>query len=423
MNATANAMSGTGGPLAGLKVLDLTIAMAGPMCTQRMGEMGAEIIKIEAPGGGDFSRHAPMAGVTKFGDSTCFVTLNRNKKSLVLDLKSDDGRELLYYLVRQVDVLVQNFRPRVAGKLGISYDTLAEINPRLVYGSISGYGDFGPMQDRPGQDLLVQSFTGLTMNGGRIGDLPAPSPLYMVDVTASHMLCEGILAALLARGVTGRGQEVGVTMMGAIMEMQCQEITSYVEAESPPERGESPQVSIYQEPPYGVYVCDQDTYLAIAQADLKLMGDALDLPELGCLKSERPPQSDGKAVASWRDRIYRVLSELLKGATAEHWDSLLSDKGFWCSVVNDYGAFLKHPQAQPYVTMMTHPVGGKYTAVAPGIHFSDYTDPTLFTAPRYGADSRAVLSSFGVSESKIDRLIETDVVVVNSSSAGKSPHP
>ena len=402
------------GPLEGLKVLDLTIAMAGPMCSQRMGEMGAEIIKIEAPGGGDFSRHAPMAGVTKFGDSTCYVTLNRNKKSLVLNLKSDEGRDLLYDLVRQADVLVQNFRPRVAGKLGISYETLAEINPRLVYGSISGYGEEGPMKDRPGQDLLLQSFTGLIMNGGGAGDLPAASPLYMVDVTASHMLCEGILAALVARGVTGRGQQVGVTMMGAIMEMQCQEITSYVEAESPPQRGATPQVSIYQEPPYGVYVCADKTYFAIAQADLAALGDTLGLSELAELKAKRPSQSDGAAVAKWRDEIYEIVSTKLKEAKADHWDTLLSDQGFWCIVVNDYGAFLKHPQSQRYVTKMTHPVGGEYTAIAPGIHFSDDPVPALFPAPGYGADSRAVLASFGLAATDIDRLIADGVVIAET---------
>src|SRR5690606_2509631 len=196
------------GPLAGLRVLDLTIALAGPMCSQRLGEMGANIIKIEAPGGGDFSRYSTMAGITKFGDATTFVTLNRNKRSLILDLKAEAGREALYRMVRDADVLIQNFRPRVAGRLGIDYATLSAINPRLVYGSISGYGEDGPLKDRPGQDLLLQSFAGLTLNGGRASELPHPSPLYMVDVSASHLLTEGVLAALVARGVTGRGQEI-----------------------------------------------------------------------------------------------------------------------------------------------------------------------------------------------------------------------
>lgn len=398
------------GPLSGIKVLDLTIAMAGPLCTQRMGEMGADITKIEAPGGGDFSRHAPMAGVTKFGDSTCFVTLNRNKKSLVLDLKSEDGRAILYEMVKQADVLVQNFRPRVAGKLGIDFETLHAINPRLVCGSISGYGDEGPMKDRPGQDLLLQCFTGLTMNGGREGGLPHPSPLYMVDVTASHMVCEGVLAALIARGSTGLGQEVKVTMMGAIMEMQCQEITSYVEADAPPVRGETPQASIYQEPPYGVYQC-AGSHLAIAQADLDVLASALDLPQLTSLKTARPAQSDGAAIAKWRDEIYEILSRKFAAQPADHWDSMLSDLGVWCVVVNDYGAFLKHPQSHDRLIKMTHPVGGEYTSVAPGIAFSDLPEPKLFAAPRYGADSREVLNAYGFAPEAVDDFVRSGAVI------------
>ncbi|MEP3276695.1 MAG: CoA transferase [Stappiaceae bacterium] len=403
-----------GGPLEGITVLDLTIAMAGPLCTQRLGEMGADIIKVEAPGGGDFSRHAPMAGITKFGDATCYVTLNQNKRSLVLNLKSDEGKEILYRLVETADVLVQNFRPRVAGKLGIDYQTLKRKNPGLVYGSISGYGDEGPMKDRPGQDLLLQSFTGLTMNGGTADGLPHPSPLYMVDVTASHMMCEGVLAALVARGRSGHGQEIKVNMMGAIMEMQCQEITSYLEADAPPVRGATPQVSVYQEPPYGVYRCAEG-YLAIAQADLDVLAETLDMPQLAQLKAGRPAQSDNDAVARWRDDIYGLLSEKMASQSAKTWDALLSELGVWCVVVNDYGAFLQHPQAKNHLRMLEHPVGGEYTAVAPGIWFSGNPDPHLTPAPLYGADTARILKDFGFSSEEITVFCENGATVSNRS--------
>lgn len=424
MAAMDDETSGAGhtgaGPLAGLKVLDLTIAMAGPLCTQRLGEMGADIIKIEAPGGGDFSRHAPMAGVTKFGDAVCYMTLNQNKRSLVLNLKSDQGRAVLYRLVEQADVLVQNFRPRVAVKLGIDYKTLSAINPRLVCGAISGYGDEGPMKDRPGQDLLLQSFTGLTMNGGTADGLPHPSPLYMVDVTASHMVCEGILAALLARAVSGRGQEVKVSMMGAILEMQCQEITSYLAADAPPVRGATPQVSVYQEPPYGVYHC-KDGYLAIAQANLDDLAEALSLPKLSALKANRPAQADNHAVARWRDEIYEVLSALLKSDTAARWDEKLSAIGVWCVVVNDYDAFLKHPQARDSLVKLQHPVGGEYTAVSPGIRFSDNPNPQLRTAPLYGAHSGQILKEFGFTSEEVAAFAQDGVIHTSELPAGGVP--
>ena len=398
------------GPLSDLKVLDLTIAMAGPMCSQRMAEMGADVIKIEAPGGGDFARHAPMAGVTRFGDAVCFVTLNRNKKSLVLDLKSDQGRSILYRMVAHADVLVQNYRPRVAAKLGIDYSTLARINPRLVYGSITGYGDDGPMKDRPGQDLLLQAFTGLTFNGGTATGLPHAAPLYVVDVTASHMLCEGVLAALLSRAITGVGQEIKVSMMGAIMEMQCQEVTSFLAADAPPQRGTAPQVSIYQEPPYGVYACAIG-HLAIAQADLGVLARALDLPELTVLKAARPPQAEAAALTDWRDRIVTIVAERLADDSAEAWDTLLAPLGVWCMVVNDYAAFLAHPQAQTVLAQMTHPKGGCYTTVAPGIRFSGHPAANLTAAPAYGQDSRDVLVKAGFSLAEINAFADAGVIV------------
>jgi len=398
------------GPLAGIRVLDLTIAMAGPLCTQRLAEMGADVIKIEAPGGGDFARHAPMAGVTKFGDAVCFVTLNRNKRSLVLDLKSAEGQEILADLVRGADVLVQNYRPRAATKLGIDYATLSAINPRLVYGSISGYGEDGPMKDRPGQDLLLQSFTGLTFNGGTKEGLPQASPLYMVDVTASHMVCEGVLAALVGRAVSGRGREVKVSMMGAIMEMQCQEVTSFLAAEAPPERGTQPQVSIYQEPPYGIYKCAEG-FFSIAQADLDVLAKALDLPELAVLKASRPPQYDATAVTAWRDAIVASVAAKLITGPAQHWDDLLAPLGIWCMVANDYAAFLAHPQAKTLLIELDHPKGGRYQTVAPGIRFSGQSAPSLTTAPAYGADSREVLQAEGFTDARIAELVARGVIV------------
>ncbi len=413
MNTPANDTKAGSGPLSGLRVLDLTIAMAGPMCTQRLGEMGAEVIKIEAPGGGDFSRHAPMAGVTRFGDSICYLTLNRNKKSLVMNLKSEEGQKVLSRLVETADVLVQNFRPRAARKLGLDYGSLSRINPRLIYGSISGYGNDGPMKDRPGQDLLLQSFSGLTMNGGQRGGLPQASPLYMVDVTASHLLGEGVLAALVERSLTGRGQEVAVSMLGAIMEMQCQEITSFVAAEQPPERGETPQVSIYQEPPYGIYECAEG-FLAIAQTDLDVLAAELDRPILADLNSKRPNGEAGPQVAAWRDEIHHHVATRLRDKPAPDWDAQLATAGVWCMVVQDYESFLKHPQVIDHLVQLDHPVGGAYTAVAPAITFSGTSRPDLANAPAYGADTDRVLTSLGYSDVEVEALRTAGVVVSTS---------
>lgn len=406
---TENTPSGRG-PLAGIRVLDLTIAMAGPLCTQRMGEMGADIIKIEAPSGGDFSRKSPMAGITKFGDSTCFITLNRNKRSLILDLKSDAGRAVLYRMVENADVLIQNFRPRVAGKLGIDYATLCAINPALVYASVSGYGDEGPLKDRPGQDLLLQSFTGLTMNAGSASSLPHPSPLYMVDTSASHLACEGILAALVARGRTGLGQEVKVSMLAAIMEMQIQELTSYMATEAPPKRSETPAASIWMEPPYGIYSTSAG-HIALAQGDIATIGEIIGVPQLTGLKATRPQQADVAALGVWRDAIYTAIAVKLATAPANHWDTILTEKGIWCGVVNGYAAFLAHPQTKSYLATMKHPRGGDYTTVGPAIRFSGDPEPDLRAAPAYGAHTVDVLRQAGFSAAEVDDLIATNAVI------------
>lgn len=397
------------GPLNGIKVLDLTIAMAGPMCTQRMAEMGAEVIKIEAPGGGDFSRASPMAGVTKFEDSICYVTLNRNKKSLVLNLKDDEGRKILYQMAKDADVFVQNFRPRVASKLGIDYKTLEDINPRLVYASISGYGDEGEMANRPGQDLLVQSFCGLTMNAGEQGGLPHPSPLFMVDVSASHAACEGILAALIARSKTGRGQEIKVSLLSAILEMQCQEITTFLATDFPPRRSKSHQVSIYMDPPYGVYACEKG-FLAIAQAELRVLSELLNLPELEGMDNNRPSPADGEALIAWRDTIYSMIAERLKEKPSTYWDEYLNRHNIWCLPVNDYKEFFNHPQSLPYLIELEHPSGGTYKTVAPSIRFSDNPSPQIRTAPKYGEHSRLLLEKMGLTQNQIEGLLERGVI-------------
>jgi crotonobetainyl-CoA:carnitine CoA-transferase CaiB-like acyl-CoA transferase len=389
-----------GAPLAGFRVLDLTIALAGPMCTQRLGEMGADVIKVEAPGGGDFSRHNHMAGVVKFGDSICYMTANRNKRSVALNLKSEAGRAALYKLAERADALVQSFRPRVATQLGIDYATLSKVNPRLVCCAINGYGDEGPMRDRPGQDLLLQSFTGLMLNGGAETDLPQASPVYLVDVLTSHLACQGVLAGLIARGRTGRGQEVKVSMLSAIMEAQAQELTAFLSTGAPPRRSRTPAASIYMEPPYGVYRC-REGVLSLAQGDLAELAELLGEPALAELKRQRPPQSDVDALARWRDEIYERIARRLATGDARDWDEKLSAHGVWCGVVNDYGTFLAHPQTQGALAEIEHPRAGRFKTVAPAIRFSDDRKPRLAAAPSYGADTLDVLREIGLSDAEI----------------------
>ena len=397
-------------PLQGIRVLDLTLAMAGPMSTQRLGEMGADVIKIEAPGGGDFSRHWHMGGITSFGDALPFVTLNRNKRSLVLNLKSDEGRDILYKLVETADAVVMNYRPGVARRLGLEYPDLKRRNPQIVVVSITGYGEDGPMVARPGQDLLVQSFTGLTFNGGSDDGLPQASPTYMVDTVASHHATEAVLAGLLGRATRGEGAAYNVNLMTAVMEMQVQEITAALVLGKSMPRSRSPQTSIWMEPPYGIYRT-QEGFLSLAQADLDVLGAVLGDPELGRLKLRRPDQSDPVLLNRWRDDIYFLVQRLLMPATAAAWDEKLTAAGIWCALVNDYDTFLRHDQTQEALVEVDHPLHGKYRTVAPGIRERGSAPFPITPSPAYGAGTVEILSELGYAPDEIRALSDTGAVV------------
>jgi crotonobetainyl-CoA:carnitine CoA-transferase CaiB-like acyl-CoA transferase len=396
--------SGTG-PLAGLRIVDLTLAMAGPLSTQRLGDMGAEVIKIEGPTRPDFTRSAPMADVHLGGETTPYLTLNRNKKSLALDLKTEAGREVLYRLIRTADAVVQNFRPGVADRLGIGYAKLAALKPDLVYVSISGYGDQGPMVERPGQDLLVQAFSGLTWNAGASDALPHPSPVYMIDVMASHLASEGVLAGVIQRLRTGKGCEVKVSLLGAALEVQIQELSTYLTTGRTAPRGTQPYASTWMEPPYGLYRT-ADGWLAIAQSSLAAIAEVLKSEPLAKLAREKPADpEDRDGINAWRDRIYPVVAAALLSWRTEDAVTAFFEKGVWSGPVNDYETIRKHPQFASYFVTYDHPRAGAITTTAPSIRFSTDPAPRVTGAPALGEHTADILKALGYSQTEAKDLV------------------
>jgi crotonobetainyl-CoA:carnitine CoA-transferase CaiB-like acyl-CoA transferase len=390
-------------------VLDLTLALAGPLCTQRLGDMGATIIKIEGPQRGDFTRNAPMRDVWLGGDTTAYLSLNRNKQSLALDLKNREGQELFYRLVATADVVVQNFRPGVADRLGISFERLKQINPRIVYVSISGYGDSGPMVDRPGQDLLVQGFSGTTFAAGTVDGLPHPSPIYIVDVAASHNACEAILAGLIQRDRRGVAVEAKVSLLAAVLEVQIQEVTTYLTTGRTGARGSAPYASGWMEPPYGIYPT-QDGHIAIAQSSLAAIAKVLDAPLLAELAALRPDPSDQRALLAWRDAVYPALKALLADLPLEATVERLHAAGVWCGPVLDYAALARHEQAEGLFRDIEHPSAGRIRTLAPAISFSTDPMPELRPAPAKGEHTAPILEGLGVSKEAVERLRTEGVV-------------
>lgn len=398
------------GALAGLRIIDLTLAMAGPLSTQRLADMGAEVIKIEGPARPDFTRQAVMADVLLGGETTPYLTLNRNKKSLAIDLKSEAGRAVLYRLVESADALVQNFRPGVADRLGVGYEALRAIRPDLVYVSISGYGDSGPMVERPGQDLLVQSFSGLTWNAGLKDGLPHPSPVYMIDVMASHLASEGVLAGIIRRDRTGQGAEIKVSLLGAALEVQIQELSTYLTTGREAPRGTQPYASTWMEPPYGIYPT-ADGMLAIAQSSIAAVADVLKSDALKRLAGEKPADpEDRDAINAWRDRIYPAVAEGLKTWTTEDAVQAFFKVGVWSGPVNDYAAVKAHPQFKDYFVSYDHPRAGRITTTAPAIRFSSDPEPVLHGAPALGEDTASILEGLGYSGPEVQALKQAGAV-------------
>jgi CoA:oxalate CoA-transferase len=316
-------------PLDGILVLDFSQFLSGSLATLRLADMGARVIKIERPGAGDLGRTIYLSDTDVHGENTLFHAINRNKESYAADLKNPSDLDKLRQLIARADVMVQNFRPGVMERLGFGYDKVSQINSRLVYGIVSGYGNAEAWRDRPGQDLLAQARSGIMWLSGNDGDPPTPMALAIADMLAGHNLCEGILACLVRRGVTKRGGLVETSLIEALLDFQFEVLTTYLnDGRRPPRRSGFRNAHAYLAAPYGVY----DTangYLALAMTHLPTLGKLLDLPAL----QEISNPADG---FRRRDEIKQIIAKRLKEYTTEHWLEILNAADIWCAEVLDW---------------------------------------------------------------------------------------
>ncbi|SDB23481.1 CaiB/BaiF CoA transferase family protein [Bauldia litoralis] len=321
-------------PLQGLVVVDMSQFLSGPYCSLRLSDLGARVIKIERPDGGDLSRRLYLSDTEIGGDSTIFHAINRGKESLAIDLKDPDDLAVLKRLLASADVLMQNFRPGVAARLGIDYETVRTINPRLVYASISGYGDEGPWVKRPGQDLLAQARSGVMWLNGDEGQGPVPFGLAVADMLAGAALAQGILAALVRRGITGKGSHVETSLLEALVDYQFEVLTTFLnDGRRLPKRSSFRSAHAYLSAPYGVYPAS-DGFLAIAMTPLGKLADLLELDELA-------PYRD--TPATWftaRDEIKAIIARRIETRTIDEWLAILEPADIWCAKVLDWNELL-----------------------------------------------------------------------------------
>jgi crotonobetainyl-CoA:carnitine CoA-transferase CaiB-like acyl-CoA transferase len=313
-------------PLEGLLMLDFAQFLAGPWAATRLADLGARVIKIERPRTGDIGRQLYISNLSLDGDSTLFHSINRNKQSYAADLKNPTDLAQVKKLIARADVLIQNFRPGVMDRIGLGHTACAVLNPRLVYGVVTGYGSIGPWVEKPGQDLLAQSLSGLTHLNGNADQPPLPFGLSVADLTASAHLVQGILAALVRRGITGRGAFVEVSLLESILDLQFELTTTFLnDGGKIPQRSAVNNANAYLGAPYGVYAT-ADGHLALAMGSVVRLGELLALPALAAY-------SDPATWFSSRDEIKRLLVEHLRTQPTRHWLARLEPADYWCAEV------------------------------------------------------------------------------------------
>ena len=391
------------GILSGVRVLDCSIAMAGPFAAQRLGDMGADVIKVE-PTTGEWQRHVAAGGATGNRINVSFLSLNRNKRSLAVDLKSPEGKALLLDMVRDADVFLQNYRPGVAARLGVDYETLSAINPRLIYVSMSGYGEDGPYRNYPGQDLLLQSMSGAMMSTGAAGQPPSPAGQYLVDAVTAYTAFEGALAALFHRERTGEGQLVQVNMLDAITTIQMQELSVFTVGNKPQARSAEPHAHAYIRAPYGVFATS-DGYISIAMASLKKLGALIEEPFFADLDDETD---------SWRlrDEIFACTRVRLVTRTSAEWLTLFRENDIWAAPVYGYADLVEDAQIKHNGTFVEydHPSEGRVKTPGFPIRFSKSPTTIERGAPQVGEHTREILREAGREEAEIERLLSAGVV-------------
>ena len=316
-------------PLEGLLVLEFSQFLAGPSAGLKLADLGARVIKIERPVKGEACRQLSIKDLFVDDSSLLFHTINRNKESFAADLKNPADLEDVKKLIAKADIMTHNFRPGVMEKIGLTFEDALNINPKIIYGSITGYGDKGPWATKPGQDLLVQSLSGLTWLSGKSSQGPVPFGLAVADLMCGNHFVQGILAALLKRAKTGKGVSVEVSLLESVLDVQFEALTIFLNngGELADRGNVKGSAHAFLSAPYGIYET-LDGYLAIAMGDLLLLGRIIDV--------DLSKYSDKKTWFTGRAAIRKILRKKITTQNSDYWIKLLRENGMWCEKVLNY---------------------------------------------------------------------------------------
>ena len=379
-------------PLEGLTVLEFSQFLSGPYAGLRLADLGARVIKIERPEVGDLCRNLYISDTDLEGDSTLFHAINRNKESFAANLKDAKDIELVKKLIEKADIITQNFRPGVIERIGLDYKNVKKINPKIVYGTISGYGSDGPWSSLPGQDLLAQSRTGLVWLNGNGGEAPTPMGLAVADMLAGHTLVEGILAAIIKRFRTDNGSHVETSLVEALLDFQFEVLTTYFnDGNRKPQRSSYNNAHAYLSAPYGIYKTSNG-YIAIAMTPLPQLGELLDLNSIKNLH-------DQKEWFTKRDEIKKDIGDWIEKQTTEHWLSILEPADIWCAKVLDWETMVKHEgfKILDMVQRIKRDDGLDIETLRCPIKIDGEIFKSSKAAPKIGNDNNSIMKEFGIS--------------------------
>ena len=385
MSAGPEATESQRGALDGIRILDFTQMMLGPLCTQMLADLGADVIKVERPRTGDWIRSMPMLGGLVGGDSAAFHSFNRNKRSLAIDLKSRAGREALLKISRHCDVVAENFRTGVMDRLGLGYEDFRAANPRIIYASGSGWGAGSALarQGWPGQDLLVQAMSGIMFNTGRAKDPPTPCGTPVADYAASQSLAIGILSAIVARDRHGVGQKVETNLYSSLLLAMAQENFAVLNQGTDLQRSEAGIASCWNDAPYGAYQTS-DGWVAIAMCPLDKLGSLIGAKDLGVLDA-------------WTEReaARQAIAERIATRTTAEWMAVFKEADVWAAPVRRSREVMDELLCEDSQRLVTldHPKAGRIRAIGSPIELSGTPAVAARAAPLVGEHNREILEN------------------------------
>lgn len=399
-------MEGKKKPLEGIKVLDLSRVLAGPYCTMMLGDLGADVIKVERPGEGDETREwgPPDAA----GESAYYLCVNRNKRGITVDLKAPEGREIIKKLAARSDIIIENYKVGTLARLGLGYEDIKKINPGIIYCSITGFGQYGPYKDRPGYDFIIQGMGGIMSITGDPDGPPMKVGVAIVDITAGLFACSSILAALYYREKTGLGQYIDISLLDSVVAWLANVGSNYLISGELPKRYGNAHPNIV---PYEPFQAKDGVWIALGVGNDRQWRDFCRLAGLEHLADDPRFATNPQRVIH-RKELIPIIAEKMKERTSDEWLEELDKLKIPCGPINTLDRVFSDPQVQArgMVAEVPHPKAGKVKLVASPMKFSLTPCIVERHPPLLGEHTEEVLKELGYSDDEIKSLREKGVI-------------